>query len=130
MLALANHASFVARGFVGDVTHLKELMKAAIQHKGFALVDILQVCITFNRAQTYKYYRDRVYKLEEENHDPTDFKQAIERSQEAGNRIPIGIFYKKERPVYRALLPQLEEQPLVRSTVQPKGLDALLQEFL
>ncbi len=129
VLALASNASFVARGFVGDVKHLKELSKAAIQHKGFALVDILQVCITFNRTQTWKFYRDRVYKLEEEKHDPTDLKQAIERSQETGDRIPIGIFYQKERPVYRASLPQLREQALVREPIQPKGLDTLLREF-
>ncbi|MFX1475780.1 MAG: thiamine pyrophosphate-dependent enzyme [Promethearchaeota archaeon] len=129
MLALASNASFVARGFVGDVTHMKELMKAAIQHKGFALVDILQVCITFNRAQTYQFYRDRVYKLEEENHDATDLQQALKRSRETGDRIPIGIFYQEERPVYRARLPQIKTQPLIKQPIKPTKLKQLLREF-
>ncbi len=129
MLALASNASFVARGFVGDVTHLKELMKAAIQHKGFALVDILQVCITFNRAQTYKFYRERIYKLEEEHHDSTNLQLAIERSLERGDRIPIGIFYQEERPVYRAELPQIKTQPLIKQPIKPEKLDKLLHEF-
>jgi 2-oxoglutarate ferredoxin oxidoreductase subunit beta len=128
-LALASDASFVARGWVGDVTHLKELIKAAIRHPGFAFVDILQVCVTFNRVNTYEFYRDRVYKLEDDKHDPSDYRQALIRSEEWGNRIPIGIFYQKERPVYHAALPQLAKQPLVKQRVQPAGLANLIRDF-
>jgi 2-oxoglutarate ferredoxin oxidoreductase subunit beta len=128
-LALACDASFVARGWVGDVTHLKELVKAAIRHPGFAIVDILQVCVTFNRVNTYEFYRDRIYKLEDEKHDPSDYRQAMIRSEEWGSRIPIGIFYRKERPVYHAALPQLAKQPLVKQPLQPTGLGNLVREF-
>ncbi len=128
-LALASGAGFIARGWVGDVTHLKELIKAAISHPGFALVDILQVCFTFNREQTYQYYRDRVYKLEEVKHNVCDFQQAWMRSGEWGEQIPIGIFFKKEWPRYRESLPQLADQPLVTHPTAPKNLESLIKEF-
>ncbi|MFX1562094.1 MAG: thiamine pyrophosphate-dependent enzyme [Promethearchaeota archaeon] len=130
LLALASDASFVARGWVGDVTHLKELMKAAIKHNGFTLVDILQVCFTFNKVNTYQFYRERVYNLAETNHDPSDFHQAVKRSMEWGDKIPIGIFYKKERPTYRAALPQLQDQPLIRQPLQATGFEKLIYEFM
>ncbi|MFX1576527.1 MAG: thiamine pyrophosphate-dependent enzyme [Promethearchaeota archaeon] len=128
-IALASNATFVARGWVGDVNHLKELMKAAIQHKGFAFVDILQVCFTFNRVQNYQFYRDRVYKLDEEEHDPSDLYAAMKRAEEWGNKIPIGIFYQEERPIFRSSLPQIKKTPLVRQPIPPsnfaEGLQAL-----
>lgn len=129
-LALASHASFVARGWVGDVDHLKDLMKAAIQHKGFALVDILQVCFTFNRVQTYQYYRDRVYKLDETEYDASDYYAAIQRADEWDDKIPIGLFYQEKRPVYRSSLPQIEEMPLIQHPVETKKFTELLQELM
>ncbi len=128
-IALASNASFVARGWVGDVDHLKELMKAAIQHKGFALVDILQVCITFNRVQDYQFYRDRVYKLEEQGHDSSDYYAAMQRADEWGDNIPIGIFYQETRPVYRTSLPQIEKTPLVKQPLKLKEFSKTLQEL-
>ncbi len=128
-LALASKASFVARGSVTDVNHLKELMKAAIQHKGFAFIDILQVCFTFNRVQNYQFYRDRVYKLEERQHDATDYYAALHRAEEWGDRIPIGIFYQEDRPVYRSSMSQLEKTPLVKQSFRTEDLTELFKEF-
>ena len=127
-LALASHASFVARGWVGDVDHLKELMKAAIQHEGFALVDVLQVCFTFNQVQTYQYYRDRVYQLGENGHDSSDYYAAMLRADEWGDKIPIGIFYQEKRPVYRSSIPQIKKTPLVQQPLEVKGVAEFLQE--
>jgi len=93
LLALASGATFVARGFAGDITHLKMLIKEAIKHRGFALIDVLQPCVTY--YNTYQYYRERVYKLQ--NHNPTDLRQAIEKALEWGDKIPIGILYKIEK---------------------------------
>src|SRR5512145_2066021 len=62
-LAVAMDCSFAARAFAGDTDHLKEMMKAALAHKGFALLDILQPCVTFNKVNTYAWYRERVYRL-------------------------------------------------------------------
>ncbi len=98
-LAITMGASFVARSFSGDRAHLKEMMKAAITHKGYALVDILQPCISFNKVNTFKFYKERVYHMKED-YDYTNKAQAFERSLEWGDRIPIGIFYRKEKPSY------------------------------
>lgn len=128
-IALASNASFVARGWVGDVSHLKELMKAAIQHKGFALLDMLQVCFTFNRVQTYQFYRDRVYKLEESGHDSSDYYAAMKHAEEWGDQIPIGIFYQEDRPIYRSAFPQLAKNPLVKQPLKVKHLPEIIREM-
>ncbi|MEK7611353.1 MAG: thiamine pyrophosphate-dependent enzyme [Patescibacteria group bacterium] len=107
-LALVSGASFVARGFAGDIQYLSSIIKAAILHPGFALVDILQPCVTFNREQTSEYYKERVYKLEESNYQPKTIGEAIEKAGEwlPGNetseviKIPTGIFYKDIREAF------------------------------
>ncbi len=113
--ALMCGCSFVARGFSGDVAHLKELFKRALTHRGFAFIDVLQPCVTF--YNTYGYFRRRVYKLEEAGHDPTDIKLALERALEWGDRIPIGVFYSVERPTLEEQLPQLRGPPLAHRDI-------------
>jgi len=111
-LAISLDCSFVARGFAGDIPHLKELIKEAIRHRGFCLIDILQPCVTFNKINTYEWYRQRVYKLPED-YDPSDRLEAFKKALEWGERIPIGIIYKKERPIFEEQIPVLKEGPLV-----------------
>lgn len=112
-LSVALGASFVARGFAGDVEHLKEIMKYAVTHKGFSVVDILQPCITFNKVNTYEWYRRRVYKLDRE-HDPKDRLLAFERSLEWGEKIPLGIIYQTSKPTFEEHIPFTKEIPLVK----------------
>jgi len=126
--ALASDASFVARGYAGDMQHLTELFKEAITFPGFAMVDVLQPCVAWNRINTYDFYKERVYKLEED-HDPTDLMKAYERGMEWGDRIPIGVFYKVERPVYRENFPVLKRAPLVRQKLDGIDISGLLKEF-
>jgi 2-oxoglutarate/2-oxoacid ferredoxin oxidoreductase subunit beta len=109
-VAVAMHCSFVARGFSGEIDHLSELITAAMQHKGFSLVDILQPCVSFNKVNTFKWYQKRCYKLTD--HDPTDWHKAMEKAMEFGERIPIGVIYQTERPVYGASLPTYKGMPL------------------
>ncbi len=97
-LAMAGGATFVARGFSGDPGHLTSLIAQAISHKGFALVDIFSPCVTFNKINTFDFFRKRVYKLEEAAHASADFNVALEKTKEWGEKIPIGLFYKTERP--------------------------------
>lgn len=99
-LALANYATFIARTFAGDVPHMIEMMVAAIQHKGVAVLDILQPCVVFNPGYSYDFYRPRVYKLQDEGYDPSDRDAAWQVAKEWGDRIPIGIIYREERPTY------------------------------
>jgi 2-oxoglutarate ferredoxin oxidoreductase subunit beta len=127
--ALVSDGSFVARGFSGDMFHLKSLVVEAIQHRGFAFIDVLQPCVTFNYLNTYDWYRQRVYKLEEETHDVTDKKKALEKAFEWGDRIPIGIFYNKERPIYRDSLPHLKNIELTKLSLENVDVTSALKEM-
>jgi 2-oxoglutarate ferredoxin oxidoreductase subunit beta len=95
-LAIAAGATYVARGYTGQVKHLVELIKGGIVHKGFALIDAFSPCVTFNHDNTHDFFKQRTYKLEERSHDPTDFHAAMERGYEWGEEIPIGLFWKRE----------------------------------
>ena len=128
-VALASDVTFLARGFSGDIPHLAGLIEAAVRHHGFALIDILQPCVSFNRVNTFAWYRDRVYKVEDESHDPSDWNAAMAKAREWGDRIPTGIIYRKERPVYEDGLPQLAKQPVVRQKLDPYRVAPLFDEF-
>lgn len=112
--ALVSHGAFVARGYAGDMKHLTNLIVQAIKHRGFSLIDVLQPCVTFNNVNTYDWYNRRIYKLEKEGHDQTNRQKALEKSFEWGDRIPIGIFFKEERPTYLDSLPHVKELPLAK----------------
>ncbi len=130
-LAIASDASFVGRSFAGDIKHLSQLIRLAIEHKGFALLDVLQPCVSFNHKNTYSWYRERVYKLEEESgYDPGDRVAAFAKALEWGDRIPIGLIYRKERPTYEGQLLALREMPLVKQKINPQQFENLLNEFL
>jgi 2-oxoglutarate ferredoxin oxidoreductase subunit beta len=127
--ALVSNSTFVARGFAGDMLHLKKLIIAAIKHKGFAFLDVFQPCVSFNYLNTYDWFKERIYKLEEENHDLTDRKKALEKSFEWGNRIPIGIFYNKERPTYHDNLPHLKDQNLTNLPKENIDITSTMNEM-
>ncbi|MCP8312382.1 MAG: 2-oxoacid:ferredoxin oxidoreductase subunit beta [Candidatus Methylarchaceae archaeon HK02M1] len=130
-LALALGASFVARSFSGDVSHLVQMIKEAVNHRGFALIDILQPCVTFNHLNTYSWYKERVYKMgEEEGYDATERLAAFKKAQEWGERIPIGVFYKEERPAFEELFSAIEDMPLVNQKIEPKQFERLIKEFM
>ena len=129
-LAIVSGASFVGRGFAGDIDHLSHLIKKGITHRGFALIDILQPCVSFNHKNTFQWYRERVYKLEDEKYDPSDKKAALEKALVWGERIPIGIIYDENLPVYEDQLPALSEGPLVKQKIDPRRVEKLLAEFM
>jgi 2-oxoglutarate ferredoxin oxidoreductase subunit beta len=127
-LAVALDCSFAARGFAADTEHLKALMKEAMNHKGFALVDILQPCVTFNKINTYEWYRKRVYPVESD-YNPEDRTAAFQKALEWGDRIPIGIIYRNHRPVFEERLPMLFEKPLVHQAFDTAKILMTLKEF-
>ncbi|MDH5696524.1 MAG: 2-oxoacid:ferredoxin oxidoreductase subunit beta [Dehalococcoidia bacterium] len=129
-LAIVSGASFVARGFAGDVDHLSNLIKKGIAHRGFALIDILQPCVSFNPKNTFQWYRERVYKLEDERYDPSDKRAALEKALIWGEEIPIGIIYQDNLPVYEDQLPVLSEGPLVKQKIDPRRVEKLFAEFM
>lgn len=134
-VALAAGGTFLARGWSGDIEHLVWLITEALQHRGYALVDVLQPCVTFNRKYSYDWLRPRVYKVQDEpGYDPGDRAVAFVKAQEWGERIPIGILYRTEDvPAYEEKVPALEAGPLVRQPLRTKTLqkyELLKQEYL
>lgn len=111
-LAIAADCSFVARSFTGMKDHLVQTMSAAIEHRGFALVDILQPCYSFNQVNTFKWYRDRVRTISED-HNPNDREAAMRLALQWGEEIPIGIIYRNQRETYEESLEVLAGQTLV-----------------
>lgn len=147
-LAVASGFTFVARGYSYDVRHLKDLIKAAIQHKGLAFLDVLQPCPTYNDINTRDWYagkdledaqkrHSRIYKLEETGYDPVvhyseeaelneKLSQALIKSLEWGNKIPIGVFYKNEliTPYSDRIadkIPNYKENPPALQTISKNG---------
>ena len=108
-VAIMNGATFVARGYSGDIKHMTELMKKAIQHKGFALLDIFSPCVTFNFDNTHSFFKERVKKLEDEGHDPSDWKAACEKAMVWGDTIYTGLFLQREAPSLSQQEPVLDE---------------------
>lgn len=131
-LALVMGATFVARGFAGEPKHLSGLIQQGIRHGGYALIDVLQPCVIFNRVNTYDWYRRRVYKLDEAGHDPRDRVAAVGVADEWGDRIPIGVIYRAEgAPAYEEQIPALRAGPLVRRDLTDRsGLEQLKQRFM
>jgi 2-oxoglutarate ferredoxin oxidoreductase subunit beta len=113
-VALAAGATFIARSWSGDVRHLIDMMVAAIQHPGAALLDIFQPCVVFNPHYGFDYFRERVYKLEENGHDPSDRDAAWAKAYEGEDHLPIGVIYRAQgMPAYEDQVPALQAGPLV-----------------
>ncbi|HLY77626.1 MAG TPA: thiamine pyrophosphate-dependent enzyme [Thermoplasmata archaeon] len=129
-LAIASGATYVARGFSGDVKQMADLIAGAIQHQGFAFVDAFSPCVTYNKLNTFDWFRQRVYKLESTDHDPTDILKAFARAQEWGDKLPTGLFYKTDRPTYEDLEEVLQAGPAVKQPCGIQDPESLLGEFL
>ncbi|MFH1179582.1 MAG: thiamine pyrophosphate-dependent enzyme [Candidatus Bathyarchaeota archaeon] len=127
--ALTAHASFVARTYAGEPKQMKDILVEAIKHEGFAMVDVLQPCVSFNKVNTYQFYKDRVYKLEEEKHDPGNWGAAYAKAEEWGERIPIGVFYREDRPAYENNFPALKKGALVDQPLE-QDMYKLFREFM
>ena len=119
--AVALDCSFVARGYAGDPEHLKGLIISAVSHKGFSLVDILQPCVSFNKVNTYEWYRQRVYRLGPD-HDPEDRAGAFVKALEWGERIPIGIIYRNNRRTFEERVDVIHDKPLVKQIMPFRDL--------
>lgn len=128
MIALAAGATFVARGFSGDIPYLSNLIAEGIKHRGIALIDVFQPCVTYRKDLPYDLYQKKIYKLEAEGHDPANFEQAMKRCQEY-ERWPVGIFYKEEKPIYTDELPFIKDSPLVKHDISNVDITKFVEEF-
>jgi 2-oxoglutarate ferredoxin oxidoreductase subunit beta len=113
-LAVVEDCSFVARSSSVLPEHLEETMCAALAAEGFALLDILQPCVSFNKVNTYKWYKDRVRPLPA-SHDPRDRAAALAAALTWGDQIPVGVIYRSDRPAFEKRLGVLENGPLAET---------------
>jgi 2-oxoglutarate ferredoxin oxidoreductase subunit beta len=128
-VALALNAGFVARGYAGNADQLSRLIQAGIAHRGFSLIDILQPCVSFNRVNTYQWYGERVYDLQEHGHDPGDYLHACAKAREWGDRIPTGILYRQPRPSFADAIPGLQNGALIDRPAAPEALRAIINSL-
>ena len=127
--AISLGCSFVARSFSADQKHLSDIIKKAISHKGYALIDILQPCVTFNKINTYKWYKDRVYYLDD-SYDPYNKIEAFKKSQEWEEKIPLGIIYREDKPSFIERIPHINDNPpLVNKDLNPKNAIKFMEDF-
>ncbi|MFW9800521.1 MAG: thiamine pyrophosphate-dependent enzyme [Candidatus Thorarchaeota archaeon] len=129
-LAIAGGATFAARGFSGNQKLLTSMMVQAVKHKGFAVVDILQPCQTWNRKLTWKFYNEHTYSLQDNGHDSSNKLQALEKAFSNSEKIPIGVFYKVEAPVLADGLALPEDGRLKDHQTSLKEVQAIIDELV
>jgi len=129
-LALIAGASYVSRGFSGDPKHLTELIQNGMKHKGFALVDVFSPCVTWNKINTYDYFRQKCYKFNGADYNTSDLTQAFAKARETDPKIPIGLFYEIQKPTYEEQDPTLKlENPVKATHLGQSDPDSLFKEF-
>lgn len=129
-IALTSDATFISRGFAGNIKHLTGLIKRAIQHEGFSLVDMFQPCFTFNKVNTYHYFKERVYDLQQNGFEANNKVLAWEKTFDH-EKLPIGIFYEDPySKAFHATLTQLETQPLVHQSIAKVSMDAAITPYV
>jgi 2-oxoglutarate ferredoxin oxidoreductase subunit beta len=128
-VAIALDASFVARAFAGDIEQTKEILKEALEHEGYALVDIFQPCLSFNKLNTVQWFKEHTYYLED--HDPSDRQKAFEKATET-RKLPLGVFYKSpQKSTFEENVGIYKEKsaPLYERNLYEEALGNLIDTF-
>lgn len=129
-MALISGASFVAQGFAGDLTHLINLIKEGINHKGFSLVNVLQPCVTFNKVNTYPYYLQKVYKLDN-NYNAQNYTEALVKSLESNEeKFPLGVIYQTQKPSFHEQLSQLSKGETLIEKPRNEDFGSLIEGYM
>lgn len=130
LMAIAAGAGFVARAFTGHKEQLVEIMKQAIEYDGYALVDILQPCVSFNKTNTFEWYNKRVYDLDE-SYDSKNKLKSIEKAMEFDDKIPLGIIYQENKTSYHKKNNVLKNgEPLLDIELNHDVIKSLIAEFI
>jgi len=128
-LALAANGTWIGRSYAGEIQYTKELLKSALMHPGFALLDVFQPCLTFNKINTHAWFQDHVYKLDQTDHNPNDKALAQIRAEET-EKLPIGLFYVNSKtPPYHTQVANLTEKPLVDQFATQVDLSKVLKTY-
>jgi 2-oxoglutarate ferredoxin oxidoreductase subunit beta len=100
-------------------------MIRAFQYKGFSMIDILHPCVSFNKINTLKWYKERVYDLEEKGHDPSDFKRAVGLAlKDEEKEIPLGVLYEKDKLAFHERIEILKDSNLFDETIDRENIKA------
>lgn len=126
--AISQDASFVARAFAGDKEETKEIIKQAIQHKGFAMVDILQPCVSFNKVNTYKWFKDRIYYLDN-GFNSSDQILAFSKALEE-EKFPLGVYRNTKQSTFEENLDVYQEDNLTPIIKRKRDLNKIEKIFL
>jgi 2-oxoglutarate ferredoxin oxidoreductase subunit beta len=127
-VAVAMQAGFVARGFSGNPKHLTTLIQRAVTHPGFALVDILQPCVSFNKVNTFRWYQERCYELPED-YNPTIWEETIKTALIWGDTIPTGVIYQKVKPTFESHFSILNQGSLIDQPADPDKFQGILEGY-
>ena len=128
-LAIASGATFVARGYAGDIAQLSRLITKANEHKGISVIDVAQPCVTFNKEYTHEFFQKNTYYLDS-TYDSTNREAAFKKSLEWGEKkIPLGILYREEKPSYESQIPQIKERTLVESSMDRRNINDIFKEY-
>ncbi|MDG0871075.1 2-oxoacid:ferredoxin oxidoreductase subunit beta [Paenibacillus thiaminolyticus] len=131
-IALASGATFVAQSFSSDLKQLTALIEAGIQHEGFSLINVFSPCVTFNKINTYDWFKEHIINLDTiENYDPSNRVMAMTKLMETGGMITGLIYQDTARRSYENLVPGYREEPLAHQDLQitPEQFDQLVSEF-
>jgi 2-oxoglutarate ferredoxin oxidoreductase subunit beta len=128
-LAISLNASFVARASIADAEKAKEIIKKAISHKGYSFVDLLQPCVTFNKLNTWKWFKENVYYLDD-SHDSTNRAEAFKLATGEG-KLPLGVFYTNDKPSFEEHLPvyRTNKEPLFKREANLAQLQKLIDSL-
>lgn len=132
-LSLAGGASFIARGFAGDLQELSKIIVKGMQHKGFSIIDVAQPCVSYNPEKSYQYYQENIFKIEElSTYNPKSkvWAHAVVNMDHKG-KIPVGIFYQNQdlRETYIDDLPEDKDLPLVKQDVLNINVEKILDNY-
>ncbi len=127
-VAVTHDAAFVARSFSKEIDFTANLILQGMNTPGFSLIDVLQPCVSFNKINTYKWYQERAYHLDD-SHDPTDKQAAYEKAMEWGEKIPLGVLFRHSRKTFLDYFIDPDGPPLAKREVRLKDIELLLEEF-
>ncbi|MBX6394902.1 MAG: 2-oxoacid:ferredoxin oxidoreductase subunit beta [Alicyclobacillaceae bacterium] len=130
-VALAAGIGFAAQGFSSDINQLTRLVEEAIRYNGFSLVNVFSPCVTFNKINTYDWFKQHIVNLDNDpDYDPSDRGKAMQKVLETGG-LCTGLIYKEERPSYEELIPGFKPEPIVRQNLEldPAIFEECVREF-
>ena len=128
-MAISAGATFVARCYASDMQQLQEMMIKANNHQGFAIIDILQPCVTFNKILTHQFYQENTYYLPD-THNKSDKIEALKKAYEFGEKsIPLGIFYEEQKTPFEKEFQHLENQDLIKIDVSNRSLEKTFEKY-